>query len=396
MTLDVGPFVEDYQPGAIHYGRGCVADLGEALADRGLSDALVVCGRNVGANRAAMEPVEAGLAGRLAGVFDETTPEKRLETVYEGVRRLRETGADAVVAVGSGSSLDVARFVRLLDGDRRPMEDLVAEIEREGTPAVPEGDLVPLFVVPTTLAGADLSVAAAVTYPTDGGRSETIPVDDALMPTGLFYDPELFETTPMDVLAGSAMNGFDKALECVYSVHATPVTDATAVRALRYLGESLPELRAGEPATLDRAVAGIVLAQYGVSRPAGYKLSVIHAFGHGLRNEFGVQQGIAHAVVVPHALELLFDAVDGRRELLAEGLVGPGAGEEPAAAVTDAVVEIRDGLGLPTRLRDLEGTEREGLTRVAELTHGDPFMANAPPGFDPSVAEIEAALEAAW
>jgi len=391
-SLDTPAFVQDYRPGAVHYGRGCTDDLGAALADRGLERALVVTGRNVGANDAVMDPVEAGLGDRLAGVFDRTTPEKRLETVYEGVASARAVDADALVAVGAGSSLDVGRFMRLVAADGRPQEQLVAEIEREGTPTVPEVDL-PLFVVPTTLSGADLSIAAAVTYPADGGRAETIPVDDELMPTGLFYDPALFETTPADVLAGSAMNGFDKALECVYSAFATPVTDGTATRALRYLGASLPALRDGDPAVVDRAVAGI-LAQYGVSRPA-YRLSVVHAFGHSLRNEFGVQQGLAHAVVVPHVLELLFDRVDGRRALLAEGLTG-GQPEDPATAVVDAVTEIRDGLGLPARLRDLEGVERDGLQRAARLTHRDGFMGNGPEGFDPTAADLLGVLEAAW
>ncbi|MFB6311013.1 MAG: iron-containing alcohol dehydrogenase family protein [Salinirussus sp.] len=401
MCLDTDPFVQDYQPAAIHFGRGCVANLGAAVADRGLETVLVVTGTNVGANPAVMDPITAGLDGRLADIFDKTTPEKRIETAYDVVDRYRESGADAIVAVGSGSSLDIARFVQVLEGDPRPVEAIRKEIETNGVPAVPETDLVPVFNVPTTFAGADLSVAAAVTYPTeDGTRAETIPVDDALMPTGVFYDPDLFETTPRGALTGSAMNGFDKALECVYSRHATPITDATAIRALQYLREALPHLlTADEPAVMERAVAGMLLAQYGVSRPEGYKLSVVHAFGHGLRNEFGLQQGIAHAVMVPHVLRLLFDHADGRRGALADGLL---QGEQPAdpdataTAVIDAVRDIRDGLELPTQLRELSGTDRSGLRRVAQLTHDDPFMDGTPPGFDPSVDDLEATLNDAW
>jgi alcohol dehydrogenase class IV len=255
-----------------------------------------------------------------------------------------------------------------------------------------------MCAVPTTFAGADLSVAAAVTYPTvDGGRAETIPVGNGLMPTELFYDPALYETTPMDVLVGSAFNGFDKALEMAYSAFANPITDAAAVRSLKYLKSSLPDLPTAEdPAVMDRAVAGMILAQYGVSMPDRYKCNVVHAFGHGLRNEFGLQQGIAHAVVVPHVLESLFEHVDGRREVLAEGLVDDPNGGDPATAVVDAVTEIRDELGLPTRLRDLDGTSTGGLRNAAVLTHEDAFMSIGPTGFDPSVDDVEAILERAW
>jgi alcohol dehydrogenase class IV len=399
MTLDVPSFVHDFQPGAIHYGRGCVADLGDALADRGLDSALLVTGTNVGANPEAMDPIEAGLGARLAEVFDETTPSKRIETAYDGVERLHDVDADAIVAVGSGSSLDVARFVRVLDAEFRDLEGIRAEVEETGTVAVPDdpGALTPLFVVPTTFAGADMSVAAAITYPTaDGGRAETIPVAKSLMPTGLFYDPDLFETTPTNTLAGSAINGFDKALETVYSTFANPITDGTAIQSLRYLRDSLPELRhTDDPTVMDRAVMGIVLAQYGVSMPEAYKINVVHAFGHALRNEFGLQQGVAHAIVVPRTLELLFEQVDGRRATLAEGLVR-GEAEDEAAAVVAAVEGIRDGLELPARLRDVEGPTEEGLHDAAVYARNDPFMDLGPEGFDPSVEDLEGVLRDCW
>lgn len=398
MSLDVPAFSHDYQPGAIHYGRGCVSTIGDRLAERDIESALVVCGRNVGTNRDLMDPLTAGLQGIDVELFAETTPAKHLETVYEGVDRLRETGADAVVAVGAGSSMDVARFIRLLDSAYRPLDELVAEIEAEGTPAAPEdpAETVPLFAVPTTFAGADLSVAAAITYPmTESGRAETIPVAEGLMPTGLFYDPALYETTPTDVLVGSAFNGFDKALEMAYSAFANPLTDATAVRGLAYLHDSLPDLRGDDPVVMERAVVGMLLAQYGVSMPEKYKCNVIHAFGHGLRNEFGIQQGIAHAVMAPHVLELLFEQTDGRRDLLADGL-GVDTDGDPAPAIIDAVTEIRDGLRLPSRLRDLDGTDEDGLRRAAELTHEDAFMSIGPDGFEPTVDDVEAALVQAW
>lgn len=400
MSLDVPSFVHDFQPGAIHYGRGCVADLGDAMAERGLDSALVVTGTNVGANRDAMDPIEAGLGESLAEVFDETSPAKRIETAYDGVERVHDLDADAIVAVGSGSSLDVARFMRVLDARFRTLEEIRTEVEETGTVSVPDdpGAQLPLFIVPTTFAGADMSVAAAITYPTeDGGRSEAIPVARANMPTGLFYDPELFETTPMNTLAGSAINGFDKALETVYSAFANPITDATAVQSLRYLRDSLPELRhTDDPAAMDRAVMGIVLAQYGVSIPEAYKINVVHAFGHALRNEFGLQQGVAHAIVVPRTLELIFEQVDGRRDLLAEGLVVAEDVDDEAAAIVAAIEEIRDGLELPARLRDVEGPTEEGLHDAAVYARNDPFMALGPEGFDPSVEDLEGVLRDCW
>jgi hypothetical protein len=100
-------------------------------------------------------------------------------------------------------------------------------------------------------------------------------------------------------------------------------------------------------------------------------------------------------VEVPHALDYLFEQVDGRRELLAEGL-GVADADDPAAAVVDLVAQIADALDLPTRLRDVDGPDRDEFPEVAQAVLEDSFMANAPTGLDATQAELEAVLEAAW
>jgi alcohol dehydrogenase len=401
--MDTGSldFDFDYDAGRIRYGRGCVADLGGTLADLGCERALVVCGRTVGSTPAVIDPVREGLGDRLAGVFDRTTPQKRLGTANEGVRRLRETGADAIVAVGGGSSLDLAKAMAALEAGDRPFEVVSRETAETGGLAVPEGPLVPTVAVPTTLAGADLSVMGGLTVGPDdpGGPARGGLMDRRLMADALHYDPALFETTPTGVLTASAMNGFNKGVETLYAANRTPVSDATAMRGLGLLRRGLPDLGAGETdeTTLYRSVVGTVLVQYGASRPDGSTLSVLHSYGHALSRPYDIQQGAAHAVITPHALRGIFEAVDGRRGLLAEALLeeppeDPGA---QADAVVEAVAAVRDGLGLPSRLRDTP-VPREAFEEIAEAVLGDSFMAAAPPAYDPSVEDIVAVLEAAW
>ncbi len=142
-----------------------------------------------------------------------------------------------------------------------------------------------------------------------------------------------------------------------------------------------------------------MLVQYGISRPDAGTMSLIHSFGHALTRTSEVQQGAAHGVIAPHALEYLFEQVDGRRHLLAEAFdVGAEAGsdDELADAVVDQVAAVRDALGLPSRLRDVDGPARDEFREVAQYVIDDPFMANAPPGLDATQDEIEAVLEVAW
>lgn len=388
----------DYDPGTISYGRDSVAEIEAALASVGSERALLVTGETVGSTPEVVDPVREGCGDRLAGTFAETTPEKTLSTAFDGARRMADDDIDALVAVGGGSSLDTAKVMSVLAATEQSPETVRKQFEETGGIAVPDGELSPVVAVPTTLAGADLSVVAGITSRRDGLVRGGVS-DARLMPGALFYDPALFETTPHGVLCGSAMNGFDKGVETLYSRNATPITDGTAVRGLRLLSRGLPRLGAGErdDETLRDSILGTVLVQYGCSRADGVTLSLIHAFGHGIARGYEVQQGGAHGIVAPHALRYLFDAVDGRRDLLAEAFgVRDDDPEQQAEAVVDAVTEVRDGLGLLQRLREIPDMAESDLPSVAEDVTADGFMANGPPELEPTVEEIEGVLREAW
>ncbi|WP_436347953.1 iron-containing alcohol dehydrogenase family protein [Natronorubrum sp. FCH18a] len=393
----------EYDPATIRFGTGCVDDLAAELDAQGLERALIVCGSTVGSTPDVIDPVREGLGDRLVGVFDETTPKKRLKTALEGRDRLEVEDADVLVSLGGGSSLDVAKAVSVLAAADLGPAAAAREFAETGTLTVPDDGLVPIVAVPTTLAGADLSLAAGLTAAPDSGLvDEEISggiSDPGLMPAAAIYDPELVATTPDSILAGSAMNGFDKGIEAIYAADATPVTDATARHGLEKLEDGLRAFGDGDRdiGTFETVLEGIVLVQYGISRPSGSMLSIVHAFGHGLTHTYDVQQGAAHAVVVPHVLEYLFEreGVDTREGMLANAL-GVANAADHGAAVVEAVTEIRDGLGLPSRLRDVDGPEPDEFTAVAEYVLADRLVANAPPGLDPSVEDIEGILERAW
>ena len=382
-------FEFEYEGSTLVYGRGRIDHLGDRLAEYGLDRALVVTGRNVGANPDVMGPVSAGLGDRLLGVFDETTPEKLGETAVEGVKRMRREEPDVLVGVGGGSSLDVARQMSVLAADGRSLADYRAAA-REGTlePPDPDGPLTPVVVVPTTFAGADVSSGGSIEIlpPAESPTGQPVRTSGAVTPEAMVYDPDLFETTPMAALSGSAMNGFNKGVETLYSRSATPITDATAIRGLRALHDALGRLP--DPEAIERAVVGIVLVQF------DRRISLVHAFGHGFSRRYDLQQGVVHAVVVPHALEYLFERVDGRQALFAEAF-GIDPTERPIAeGVVEEVTAVRDALGLPSRLRELEPVRREDLPAIARATHDDPCLDDAP--LEPTVDELEAVLAAAW
>ncbi|MEF8914831.1 iron-containing alcohol dehydrogenase family protein [Natronomonas sp.] len=388
----------EYAPGTIRYGEACVDALADELGALGAERALVVTGRTVGASEAVMDPIEAGLGRTHVETFAETTPDKRLGTAFDGADRVDAVDADALVAVGGGSSLDIAKIVAVVAASERSDDEIRATFEETGSVPAPDGELLPIVAVPTTLAGADLSMIGGITA-RDGGLIRGGVYDRRLMPDALFYDPELFRTTPHGVLCASAMNGFDKAIETLYAETATPITDGTAVRALDHLGDGLPALGEGDrdDETMHDVVVGTILAQYGCSRPDGLTLSLIHAFGHGIARGYDVQQGDAHGIIAPHALRYLFEEVDGNRALLAEGLgVEADTPEGLAEGIVESVIEVRDALGLSTQLREIGDMGESDLPDVAEDVHEDGLMPYCPEGLNPTVDELEGVLRDAW
>lgn len=394
-----GPVRFAYESPVLHSGPGCVGQVGPELDRHGLERAAVVSGQTVGTTNEVMEPVREGLGDRLVVELAETSPKKRLDTALEVAETAREHDVDVLVGVGGGSSLDVATVASLLVRDDRSASAIGTEFAETGTLSPPEGGPIPTVAVPTTLAGADVSMMAGLTASPDSGLvSEPVSGGvggESLMPLAVAIDPELVATTPHSVLAASAMNGFDKGIETVYARTATPVTDATATHGLSLLRHGLPALEGGDPESVQSVTDGILLVQYGISRTDGSTLSLIHAFGHGLTRAYPIQQGTAHGVIAPHALAYLFDEVDGRRALLAAALGQPDT-PDPAAAVVHEVRTIRDELGLPSRLRDLEGTDRSDFGEIARWVLEDSLMAFGPPGLEPDEDDIVEILEAAW
>lgn len=391
-------FTHEYQGCELRFGRGCIDDIESVIVNHGLTDALVICGENVGTNDDLMDPIRDGLGECLTNVFAGTTPEKEAKAAFEALDRAEAVGADVLVGVGGGSSLDVARQASVLAGDGRTLSELRAH-GRDGSVS-PRGsgkERPPVVVIPTTFAGADVSSGGTVELlaAEDSPTGQPVSLSGNEMPIADFADPQLFETTPDSALAGSAMNGFNKGVETLYARDASPISDATAIHGLSLFAEALPNLFAGEDSTgaMDRAVVASLLVQL------GRKISIIHAFGHGLARRYPVQQGTAHAILTPHVLRYLFEQVDARRELLARGLGVDAAVdgvEEVGDRIIERVVEIRDSLEVPTHLGFLPETDEDDIPAMASFILTDGPMERTPINLEPTQAAIEEVLLEAW
>lgn len=381
-------------PVDVRYGPGRTAELGDYAGERGRHRVLLVTGANVAADSNVMGPVREALGARVVGEFLEATPAKSAATMYAGVERMIECGADLVLGIGGGATLVTARQISALAADGRPLSELQSLVLGGGSlrlrhTAAPTD----VLLLPTTLAGADLSTGGSFELVPGGSAPDARPRvvnPQTVGAAAVFYDPRAFESTPGPVLAGSAVNGLNKAVESVYSPRATLLSDTLAARGVELMCRGLLRLADDRRSGLELAVAGVVFAQ--LKRD----ISVLHAFGHAVARHAGVQQGVAHAIVTPHVLRLLLSLVDLRRDVLAAAMRRAGATDEPddATAVLAAVVAVRTALGLPARLAEV-GARTTDLAGCVDDVRADPLMAGSPLERPLAAAEVQDVLVAA-
>ncbi len=392
-----------YPEGDLVCGIGVARRLGEILDELGLRRAIVVSGPNVAASEAIRGWIADGLGPRLAGWSSVIEPHMPEHAVRAGTSTIRESDADVVVAIGGGSTIDGAKMMTAVAGQPLALVDYLEryKVRRDGDQvAIPEPPppRIPMIALPTTLSGAEWNGASSVLRPSlERSRVRS----RALGPRVVVYDPAVVATTPRRILASTALNALGHGIEIFYARSHDAMKDAFALGSLRTLGEHVvPAL--GDPPDLEHL--GQVLL--GSALATGWMNSLLilerrghgvtHSVGHVLASQHGLLQGEAHGILLPHAMRSVIDAVPERLAEIGQALgarldqLSPVAAAE---AAIDRVCEIRDALGLPTRLRD-RMTEREALPSIAAAALRDFGVLNAPRTV--TASDLERLLEAAW
>lgn len=382
-------------PVDIRYGPGRLRELGAYVAAGGWQRVMLVTGPNVSRNGAVMDPVTNALGPRIVGTFFETTPAKTVETIFDGIAVMRDCKPDLLVGIGGASSLVVARQMSALESDGRSIADVRDRvIGGDGLQLEVGASAAKVVAIPSTLAGGDLSAGGTfevrgATASPDGHPSMANPL--AVGPTAIFYDPEVLESTPPSLIAGSAINGLDKGIETLYSPRATVYSDAVAERGVTLMTRGILALGTDRTSGLQSLLSGLILVQ--LQR----QVSVLHAFGHAFSRYSSIQQGVGHAVMAPHVLRLLLSLVQLRREVLGRALRAGGASEaaDDGDAIVASLERLRDALGLPDRLSQIEGGRDLDLQRLAEHVCGDHLLDAAPLSRPLTVGQVRSVFEAA-
>jgi maleylacetate reductase len=345
----VRPFVQELPASRVVFGPGSLARVPDELQRLDREAVLLIAGT---AQKPAADRLAAALGTRVAARVDEVVQHVPEQIAADALRLAREAAADALVCIGGGSAVGLAK-------------------------AVARQTRAPILAVPTTYAGSEMTPIWGVTA---GGR-KTTGRDPAVLPRTVVYDPALTCSLPAGVTAASGMNAAAHCVEALYAEGAGPVTRLLAEEGLRALAAALPAC-VQAPGDLDdrgQALYGAWLAGLALG---GAEMGVHHKVCHVLGGSFGLPHADVHAAVLPHAAAFNREAAP---EAFARVAAAIGA-----ADAAGGLWDLAARTGAPTSLRRL-GLRGEDIGRAAEL------VAAAPPANPRPVdaAGVTALLQAA-
>jgi alcohol dehydrogenase class IV len=383
-----------FWPGRIVFGRGAVTRLAEVVGRVGGSRALVICGSTV-ARTDLLDKVKGALGGQLTAVFPDVKSHTPVEMVERGLTIFRDSGADVLVTVGGGSTIDAGKAIQIMLATRGDLARYAIRytpggaMERRALPA----RTVPHIAVPTTAGSAsDVMPTAAAWDPQ--ARRKLLFWDDDLTPSATVLDPEMAVHAPPMLTAAAGMTAMARAIEALYSRHRHPISTGLALHAVRLLWNALPQSIAAPHDLEARAACQMACTMSGMAA-INAMVSVVHAIGHIVGGRYRLQHGISHAILLAPAMRQLLSVIGDDQALLCEALGGMSRGtpDQDGAGCAARIASFVGALPLPQRLRDV-GVSEEELIDIAHLTMSDYMMANLPQPM--AEDEVLALLRSVW
>ena len=206
------------------------------------------------------------------------------------------------------------------------------------------------------------------------GRKISV-ADPSTIPRSIVIDGRALATTPMRILLSTAMGQLRVAIESVYSAKHNPICDSLALHAISILVQNLPHCSELEMDRLLNTKTAAAMASLG-SVGGGINTATAHHVG----GSFDVPHGDANAIMLPHSMRFNAEASAERQALIAQAMgsdTSSMSDHSAALAAADAVEDLRNSLGLPGRLRDVDVPE-DGLELIAAATLKDRSLATNP------------------
>lgn len=374
-----------------YYGAGCRSVIADEVRKRGFSKALLVTDKDL-IRFGVAEKIEEVLrnADIPYEIFSDLKANPTITNVKDGVAAFKAAGADFIIALGGGSSIDTAKAVGIVVNNPE-----FADVRSlEGTAAT-KHRAVPTFAIPTT-AGTAAEVTINYVITDEEARKKMVCVDPNDIPMCAIIDCELMYSMPKGLTAATGMDALTHAIESYITPGAWTMSDMFEMKAIELIARHLKN--AVDNGTDTAAREGMAGAQYIAGMGfSNVGLGIVHSMAHPLGAFYDTPHGVANALLLPYVMEYNAESPARPKYLdiaRAMGVDTTGMSvDEGVAAAIGAVRALSLSIGIPQRLHEI-GVKREDIPSLAVAAFNDVCTGGNPR--PTSVEDITALYETAY
>ncbi len=348
-----------------YHGAGAIKEIAPEAKARGFSKAFVCSDPDLikfGVTQKVLDILDnAGLAYE---VYSEIKPNPMIENVQTGVEAYKKSGADYLIAIGGGSSMDTAKAIGIII-ENPEFEDVRS---LEGV-APTKKKSVPIFAVPTT---AGTAAEVTINYViTDAEKNrKMVCVDPKDIPVVAFVDPEMMASMPKGLTAATGMDALTHAIEGYITAGAWELSDMFHLKAIEIIARSLRNAVANTPEGRADMALGQYIAGMGFSNVG---LGIVHSMAHPLGALYDTPHGVANAIILPTVMEYNAEATGDKYKYIAQAMGVQGtenmSQEEYRKAAINAVRQLSEDVGIPKDLKEI--VKAEDIPFLAQSAYDD-------------------------
>ena len=332
-----------------YHGAGAIKDIVPEAQGRGFKKALVCSDPDL---------IKFNVTSKVTGILDEAglsyevysniKPNPTIENVQQGVEAFKKSGADYIIAIGGGSSMDTAKGIGIIIAN----PDFADVRSLEGV-APTKNKSVPIFAVPTT---AGTAAEVTINYViTDAEKNrKMVCVDPKDIPVVAFVDPDMMSSMPKGLTAATGMDAHTHAIEGYITGGAWELSDMFHLKAIEIIARSLRAAVNNDPKGREDMALGQYVAGMGFSNVG---LGIVHSMAHPLGALYDTPHGVANAIILPTGMEYNAPVTGEKYREIARAMGVEGVDdmsqEEYRKAAIDAVKQLSKDVGIPTDLKEI-------------------------------------------
>ena len=374
-----------------YFGAGCRETIAVEAIRRGFKKAFFVTDKDLIRFKVADKIIEVFEKNHIPyELFSDVKANPTIANVQHGVAAFKESGADFIVALGGGSSIDTAKGIGIVVNN----PDFADVKSLEGVAAT-RYKAVPTFALPTT-AGTAAEVTINYVIIDEDAKKKMVCVDPNDIPAVAIVDPELMYSMPKGLTAATGMDALTHAIESYITPGAWAMSDMFELKAIEMIAANLKaavdngnDVAAREAMSQAQYIAGMGFSNVG--------LGIVHSMAHPLGAHYDTPHGVANALLLPYVMEYNAESPAAPKYIhiaKAMGVNTDGMTEsEGIRAAVDAVRKLSLSIGIPQKLHEINVKE-EDLHQLAVDAFNDVCTGGNPR--PTSVEEIEALYHKAF